>query len=174
MEKLVNENVVQLINSGQLSGVKLTQLIALKEFIDRLAQNNYVSEDVVSDMVSKYGVKPGIVTWGDYFQTELAYDSVDYTDEEFLRVITTVKFDIMSSYEIFSTQGYEFFDWIEDNFKTIIEKENVDYTEEEQEVLHLKILKDYYINMNLENKFTEDEVSWYSSFAGDSSEAVAQ
>ncbi|MBN1499626.1 MAG: hypothetical protein JW982_05705 [Spirochaetes bacterium] len=174
MEKLLNDAVISLVNQGKLSIVKINQLMALKEFIDRLAQKSYISSDVVEDLVSKYGSKPQIVTWGDYFQTEVAYDSYSYSDEEFLKVISTIKFDLMSSYEIFSNQSYEFFDWIEKTFKEIIDQNKSVYTEEEQEVLHLKILKDYYINMDLKDNFIPEEILWYNSFMDSSSEAIAQ
>ncbi len=174
MEKLLNDAVISLVNQGKLSMVKINQLISLKEFVDRLAGRNYISSDVVDDLVAKYGSEPQIVTWGDFFQTEIAFDSWEYSDEEFLKVISTIKFDIMSSYEIFSNQNFEFFDWIERSFKEIIDLNKSVYSEEEQEILHLKILKDYYINMDIKDNFETDEMLWYNSFMDSTGDAVAQ
>lgn len=172
MKKVLNNAIMPLVNQGSLSMVKINQLILLKEFIDRIAVNRYISEETAEDMEEKYGTAPDVLTWGDFFQTEIAVDAASYSDEEFMKLISTIKFDILSAYEIFSNQKYEFFDWIEQSFTEIINSKNDDYSEEEQEILHLKILKDYYINMKLEDNFTPEEILWYGSFSEDDSQLV--
>lgn len=172
MERILNNSVMPLVNSGNINMLKINQLILLKEFIDRNSANSYLSEDCISDITQKYGTPPDVQTWGDFFQSEVAQDAYSYDDEEFMKTITTIKFDIMSAYEIFSEQKFEFFDWIEKNFADIVNNDTDDYTEEEKEILHLKILKDYYINMGLKNSFTPEEILWYGSFSEEDDQQV--
>jgi hypothetical protein len=42
-------------------------------------------------------------------------------------------------------------------------------TEEDEEILHLKVMKDYFIDMGITDNFTQAERQWYCDF----DEAVA-
>lgn len=169
MKNLVNEAVIELINNGMISFSRLNSLIEIKEFIDRISSKRYIDDAALAELEEKFGVKPNIVTWGDYFQTELASSLIPLTDDEFATIIDTVKYDMLSSYIIFSEKDSSFFEWVDSIQVDMSGREDMALTSEEDEFLHLKILKDYYLDMGLTDKFTEAEMHWYWSFK----EAVA-
>jgi len=173
MERILNSAILPFVNQGKLSMRKVNELIELKSFIDRNVSRKYLTEGTPEALFEKYGVYPDVVTWGDFFQTELGADAVKYSDDEFVSVCDTVKFDIMSSYRIFSDQKAEFFEWVESYGSEIITSGAEKYTEEESEILHLKILKDYYLNMGIMDNFTPEEMLWYNSFGENKAAALA-
>lgn len=164
MERLISDSVLPFINQGQLGMEKVQLLINLKEFVDRVATRPYIGAGTVRSLVERFGVEPEVVSWGDYFQSELAFESVKYTVEELKKVTDTIKFDVMSAYQIFCDHGPDFFEWVEKCSSEIIMSGVNTYSEEEEEILHLKILKDYYLNMGIEDAFTPEEVLWYGGF----------
>jgi len=48
--------------------------------------------------------------------------------------------------------------------EAIVQAKESGYTQEEEEILHLKILKDYYTNLGLVNNFTDAEMQWFDGF----------
>ncbi len=165
MEKVINSAIIPFVNQGKLSIVKINQLIALKDFIDRISAKSYIIQEVVSDIENRFGMQPDVISWGDFFQTELAMDAEKYTDEEFMKVVDTIRFDMMSAYQIFYDNKPEFYEWVETNSYGLINADKMNYNEEELEILHLKILKDYYFNLGIADRFTVDELMWYNSFS---------
>ncbi len=170
MERMVSDCLLPFINQGTLTLDKVNLLAELKEFIDRVSTRTYIGDNTVASLVERFGVEPDIVTWGDYFQSELAFDAVKYSMAELRKVINTIKFDIMSAFQIFCEHEGEFFEWVEHTSNEIVMSGSDTYTEEEQEILQLKILKDYYCNMGIIDAFTPEEVKWYASFAENSRE----
>lgn len=164
MERMVSDCLLPFINQGTLSVDKVNILAEMKAFVDRVSTRTYIGENTLASLVKQFGVEPDIVTWGDYFQSELAFDAVKYSEEELKRVTDTIKFDIMSAYQIFCEHETGFFEWVESASNDIIMATEQEYTEEEQEILHLKILKDYFCNMGIVDEFTPEEVLWYASF----------
>jgi len=165
MDKMINEAIVPLINDGYISKERVEHLIFIKEFIDSIASKMYLGESDVNAIYNRYGVKPNIVTWGDYFQTEMASTLLKVSDEEFIGALDTVKFDVMSAWEIFSNKDAEFFEMVDQWYYSLLGLDPAEYTEEEDEILHLKILKDYFVDMGITDKFTESMKLWYHSFA---------
>ncbi|MFC1669617.1 hypothetical protein ACFL20_04440 [Spirochaetota bacterium] len=165
MKKIVNETIIPLINNGVLSMRRVNDLIFIKEFIDSISKNDFVELESVDDIKNKFGVKPNIITWGDYFQTEMASSLIDLSDDEFAKAVDTLKYDVISSYRIFSENSTDFLDWVENNFLEIVAENKQDLTEEEQEVIHLKILKDYYLNLGISGNFSKSLMKWYNSFS---------
>jgi len=165
MKSILNNAVMPFVNQGRLSMNAINELIALKEFVDRNATRTYLVGATPESMIARFGVAPDVVTWGDYFQAELAHDASRYSDEEFSKVCDTVKFDIMSACQIFASQKAEFYEWIESSAMEIVESGTDAYSEEEAEIIHLKILKDYYLNLGIVDNFTPEEVLWYNSFS---------
>ncbi len=164
MYELINRAVIPVINEGEVSYARLTNLIYIKELIDRIATSKFVDDSAIVELQKKYGVRPDIVTWGDYFQSQMAVVFRDKSEAEFIRAVETVKFDMISSYLIFSEKGPEFFEWVRDSFYAIL-MDGHDYTsEDEEEIKHLKILMDYYTEIGIADRFTEAEMSWYSTF----------
>lgn len=164
MEELINESLVEMINDGRISMGRANILIYIKSFINRIATKNFIEEDAIHDIENKYGVRPNIVTWGDYFQTQMATSLMVLSDEEFERGLETLKFDMVASQIIFCEKDLSFFEWVDDTYTTITELKSSDYTEEEEEIIHLKILKDYYVNLGIVNNFTEPEMRWFTAF----------
>ncbi|TFH41843.1 MAG: hypothetical protein E4G96_04700 [Chrysiogenales bacterium] len=153
-----------MINDGTLSVERVNALICIKEFIDRISGKNYIGEETARDIEKKYGVRPNVISWGDYFQTEMATSLLVLTDEEFDRALETLKFDMVAAWIIFSGKGPAFFEWVDNANEAAIGLNRSEHGEEEEEIFHLKILKDYYTDLGIENKFNESEMEWFVSF----------
>ncbi|MBN2160886.1 MAG: hypothetical protein JW807_15965 [Spirochaetes bacterium] len=164
MKDLINESIMTMINEGSMSLERINNLIYIKAFIDRIATKKYIEEEAARDLERKYGVRPDIITWGDYFQSEMATSLMVVPDEEFNRAVETLKFDMVASWIIFCEKEQDFFDWVDSTHAAITECKEKGFTEEEEEVLHLKILKDYYTDLGLVNNFTESEMKWFNGF----------
>lgn len=164
MSALINHAIMPVINEWGISSMRLNNLIYIKEFIDRISSRKYMPDHEIVEIEKKYGVKPDILTWGDYFQAELATSMKHAGDMEFLKAIETVKFDIISSYNIFMNKEKVFFEWIESSVRNMDLSDINSLTGEEKEIIHLKILMDYYLELGITDNFLESESAWYSSF----------
>jgi hypothetical protein len=153
-----------MVNDGNFSIERINNLIYIKTFIDRISTKRYIEDDAAQELEKKYGVRPNIITWGDYFQTEMATSLMVVSDEEFNRALATLKFDMAASWTIFCEKDQAFFDWVENTYQEITQAKSGDYTEEEEEILHLRILMEYYVNLGLSNNFTAAEMGWFAGF----------
>ncbi len=99
-EKL-NPELDILVGQKKISEIKMKELIFLKKFIDRLSKKPFISKQKLKDIEEKLGTIPDIITWGDYFQAEVATEHYWKTDHEFCRVIQTIIYDIIVSAIIF-------------------------------------------------------------------------
>jgi len=165
MNSLINTSVIPLINTMGMSSLRMTHLIYIKEFIDRISTKSYLHDDEVKRLVEQFGVKPDVISWGDYFQSEIATSTKNLSDEEFMKVFETIKFDMISSYIIFKNKGTDFFEWIENSFANINKKEPHQMADEDGEIIHLRILMSYYTEMGIADRFFESELKWHSSFS---------
>lgn len=164
MSELINRAILPVINDKGISSLRMTHLIFIKEFIERISSRPYMMEEELARLEAQYGVRPDITSWGDYFQAEMATSMKNASDDEFIKAFETVKFDMISSYLIFRDKGSEFFEWIENSFSSIV-TENIDtLTDEDKEIVHLKILMDYYQEIGITDRFYESELNWHSSF----------
>ena len=164
MIELLHETIVGMLNDGKISIRRLKSFIYIKSFINRVSTKKFIEEAAIQKLEKKYGVRPTIITWGDYFQIQMAMSLLVLSDEEFERSVETLKFDIIASCEIFSEKGREFFEWVELTYMAITNYKHTGFTEEEKEILHLKILMDYYENLGIVNNFTETEMHWFAGF----------
>lgn len=164
MQEMINESIMPMVNDGTISIERAKSLIYIKEFIDRISTTTYIREDTAEELRAKYGVRPNVVTWGDYFQTEMATSLLVVSDEEFSRAVDTLRFDMAASWTIFCEKDGAFFKWVDDTYDEIIDKKSAGYTDEEKEILHLRILKEYYTDLGLSNKFNEGEMRWFEGF----------
>lgn len=169
MDRLLNEAIMPMLNDGLISVERLKDLIYIKDFIDRISTKKYIKESDAREIELKYGVFPNIITWGDYFQTEMATSLQCLSDDEFTTAVDAVKFDMISSHTIFSNKDSYFFEWVENTFNGFYDGEKRDYSEEEKEIIHLRFLKDYYLDLGIVPNFTAEEIKWYAVFQ----EAVA-
>ncbi len=164
MEELINGSLVEMINDGRISMRRANNLIYIKSFINRISTKNFIEEEAIRDLEKKFGVRPNIVTWGDYFQTQMATSLMVLSDEEFERGLETLKFDMVASHYIFCEKDGSFFEWVDNTYTALTEAKSGGYTEEEEEIIHLKILKDYYVDLGLVDNFTEVEKEWFAGF----------
>lgn len=163
MEKILNDALIPLVNEGRLSMNRIRGLIYIRDFIDRASTKEYISGRLVAELEEACGEVPDIITWGDYFQTELALCFRDFSDEAFGRTLDSVRFDIMSCVEIFPGKSEDFFAWIDSRYYAAADPDH-ELTAEDAEYVQLKIMKDYYVHMGLADNFTPAEKSWYSSY----------
>ncbi len=153
-----------MINEGLIGASRLTTLIKIKEFIDNISTRDYIEQRDAREIKKKYGVMPDIVSWGDYFQTELASSLLHKSDKEFFLAVETVKYDMISSQIIFSEKESDFYQWVDENYYCILSSSKDEHTDEEKEIIHLKILKDYYLDLGIKDNFSEATLEWYHSF----------
>jgi hypothetical protein len=164
MIELINESILHMVNDGKLSMRRIHGLIYIKDFIDRVSTKKYIDESAVLELEKKYGVRPNIITWGDYFQTQIATTLQEISEEEFERALETLKFDIIASYTIFSEKDSSFFEWVELAYMAITNNQNSGFTDEEKEIIHLKILMDYFNNVGIADNFNDSEMQWFNGF----------
>ncbi len=164
MNNIINRAIIPVINEKGISSLRMTHLIYIKEFIERISSKPYMKEDELVRLENQFGVRPDIISWGDYFQAEIATSMIHKDDDEFMKAFETIKFDMMSSYFIFKEKGSEFFEWVENSFNNIDIDDIDNLCDEDKEIVHLKILMDYYQEIGITDRFSESEINWHSSF----------
>ena len=167
----LNPTLMDMVMRGQLSAQRIAALVRLRDNVDRMAASQYVSDAEASALELKYGAKPEIRTWGDYFQTEIASAHFDKSDAEFEQVLATVRFDLIAAALIFEGKPSEFFASVESEALTAHGSEQP-WTPEQEEAVHLDILRNYFINMGLAaSAISAADRTWFEDFAR-SAEAV--
>ncbi len=164
MEVILNEAVVAMVNDGNISIDRMDELIYIKDFIDRISTEKYLKEEDVSNLKNKFGVLPTVLTWGDYFQTEMATSFLGKSDDEFFMASSTLRFDMIAAFEVFSGKGSGFLDWVDSIHEEIVSEKDSGYSPEEEEILHLKILKSYFFDLGVSDNFTQSELDWFIDF----------
>lgn len=161
----IHQQLQPLIDKGQLSARKIVALIELKEMVERFANVPFIPEEEIELIEQKFGAKPDIITWGDYFQTEVASRYFHYSDEDFEKIVSTIHFDIISSILIFKNKSEEFKDKIKEEALILNGMEKEKFTEEDEQILHLSILLQYYEEMGLEKaELSKEDMEWFESF----------
>lgn len=156
------------VNKNLLSPGKIKDLGFIKKFVDRLATRNYLPDEVIVEMEEKFGEKPSMVTWGDYFQSEIAEDHHPSTDEEFSRVINTVRFDLIAAKIIFQNKSEDFFSFVDEKYQLASQKlqQKDQCSLEDEEYIHLGLLKSYFENLGLkEAVLQEEDYQWFDQFS---------
>ncbi len=164
MTELINGSIMDMVNDGLFSMRRIAGLIYIKEFIDRVSDKKFIEEPELEKLEKKCGTRPNIITWGDYFQTEMAISLHGTSDDEFDRAVETLKFDIIASHTIFSEKERAFFEWVDLTYMAITNQKHSDFTTEEEEILHLKILMEYYRDMGIADGFLDTEMRWFNGF----------
>ncbi|MES0489967.1 MAG: hypothetical protein ABUK01_08255 [Leptospirales bacterium] len=164
--KNINPAIEDMISQKKLSVQKIELLASLKEYVDRVSGTTYLPEVELVKMEEQFGVKPDIITWGDYFQSQVAGDHWEKTDAEFEKISETIYYDLVASVMIFEKKGDDFINDIETQYYRICEKEQEDMTPEDQEIYHLKILKDYYTMMQLRiSAFSSEDFDFFKQYS---------
>ncbi|MCE9500212.1 MAG: hypothetical protein K8R21_06915 [Leptospira sp.] len=164
-ESELNPELFEMVRSGKLSAEKIIALIEIKHTVDRFACSKYTAEKTMEDLKNRFGVYPDIITWGDYFQTEIGSMYFDKTDEEFRKIADTIHFDLISSHLIFSGKPDYFRDKVRGDalFSKSFNSDLLSGQDEEN--IHLEILLDYFENMNLDKKpLSLSDRRWYEGF----------
>ncbi|MCC5815770.1 MAG: hypothetical protein JJT78_13540 [Leptospira sp.] len=161
----LNPELFEMVKSGKLSSNKILGLISLKNLVDNYATKPFIENAKLEEMKEKFGVYPDILTWGDFFQTEIASKFFDLKDDKFQNIIDTIRFDLVSAYLIFSGKPDTFKDQI--RTEALISKSIDSYlwSFDNEENVHLEILLDYFENLGLGKKpLPLSEKIWYESF----------
>jgi hypothetical protein len=159
-----------MVSRGQLSARKIASLIELRETVNRFAQCNYVEQAEIDALKEKYGAEPEIISWGDYFQTEVASRHFDMSDEEFLKIIDTVRFDLVSSTMIFRNKSEEFCDQVREEAIIAAGTDRQSWTTEQEQAAHMGILLQYFEQLHLSScEIADVDQRWFESFLQQSS-----
>ena len=162
----INPLVQKLVLENQLSPRKIRNLILLKKMVDRLCSSLYLDPEEALKIEEKVGEFPDIVTWGDYFQTEIAIEHGKKNDAEFEAVIQTVTFDLIASTLIFTNKDDDFRSNVRNAQLAAQVKDYTSWTSEDEESIHLGILLDYFLQMGLDmQKLTEQDFAYFEQFA---------
>ena len=162
-----------MVQRGQLSGRKIAALIELRETVERFAQCNYVEQDEIQALKEKYGAEPEVVTWGDYFQTEVASRHFDLSDAEFLKIVDTIRFDLVSSTMIFRNKSSEFCEQVREEAIIASGTDRSQWTTELEQAAHMGILLQYFEQLKLAQcEISDIDQRWFESFLQQSSQST--
>ncbi|MDH4263153.1 MAG: hypothetical protein OEV78_08940 [Spirochaetia bacterium] len=154
--KEINPAIEDMLAHKKLSESKVERLIFLKKLVDKVAVRPYLPDSEVDKIERKFGVKPDVITWGDYFQTHIASEHWEKSDKEFDTIIDTIRFDLIAAVMIFSNKNKEFFIDLEEAFQAStndLEKSGM----ENEEINHLHILMTYFNEMGLKMSAFENK-----------------
>jgi hypothetical protein len=158
---------LEYVEKKLLSPSKIQMLARIKQFIDGKSNLNYLNEIQVQELTKKYHARPSVITWGDYFQSELAEDHHLKSDAEFEKIVQTVQFDIIASILIFQGKNENFLSHVDEQYRNVVRKSNNEpLSKEDQEAVHLGILKSYYLSMGLSDKnLDREDYDWFYQFS---------
>jgi len=163
--KGIHPELLTMIRQGLLSPEKVIILIEIKATVDRFSTKLFSEESVQASLEENYGSKPDIITWGDYFQTEVASRFFLEEESALRKIADTIRFDLISSHLIYSGKP--------EYFKTQIRSEalvskGIDashWNEDQEESAHLEILLDYFENLGIgEKPLSLQDKAWYEGF----------
>lgn len=161
----INPELNDMMLRGQLSGRKIAELVRLKELVDRFAQTMYVPGKEMAELKERFGVEPNIQTWGDYFQTEIASQYFQAADDEFIRLVDTVRFDLISAIKIFKDKSASFCNQVQSDGLTVFGMPREEWQVQHEEAAHMHILLQYYQEMGLEKtQLSVEDESWFDGF----------
>jgi len=164
--KEINPALQDMINNKRLSEKKISLLIFLKKYIDRVASLNYLPDDKLKAIETKYGVAPDIITWGDYFQTQVAGQHWEKSEEEFENIIEIIHYDVIASVMIFTGKDSTFCNEIRSAFLEASGKYGTTLNSAEEEALHMGILLNYFEEMGLElSRYTEEDFTFFKQYS---------
>jgi len=161
----LNSELFDMVKSGKLSPRKILNLIRLRNLVDSFVTKPYLEDDKKEKIYQEMGVYPDIVTWGDYFQTEVGSRHFDISDDEFEKLIDTIRFDFISTHMIFTDKPASFLDQIRGNALLTRSLDPECWTDKDKENIHLEILLEYFENLGIGKKpLSNSDKLWYESF----------
>lgn len=164
----INPAIEDMLAHKKLTTLKVDRLIFLKKLVDKVAARPYLPESEVQKIQAKFGVKPDVITWGDYFQTHIATEHWEKSDAEFDTIINTIHFDLIASVMIFANKNNQFLNEIEEAFQASLNQSNNNGMENE-EINHLHILMTYFKEMGLKmSAFDNRDFDFFRQFSQES------
>ena len=161
----VNPELLPMIRQGLITPQKLALLVELHEIVDRFATTLFTDEESQNKLKAEFGVIPDIISWGDYFQTEVASRYCLESEESLRKIVDTIRFDLISAHLIFSGKPEYFKNRVRS--EALVSK-GIDASflrAEDEESLHLEILLDYFENLGLsESPLSLQDKIWYEGF----------
>ncbi|MDF3819350.1 hypothetical protein P3G55_05545 [Leptospira sp. 96542] len=163
--KNVNPELLPMIRQGLLSPEKLSILTDLYEIVERFAGCLYTDEETQKKIQTKTGCLPDLITWADYFQTEVASRYFLESETSLQKIVDTIRFDLVSANLIFSGKP----DYYKDKIRAeALVSKGIDaalWDTEMEESAHLDILLNYFENLELWKKpLSLQDKAWYESF----------
>lgn len=169
----INPALNEMLSRGQLSGSKIADLIRVRAIVERFATKPYLSQSEVAELVAKFGTTPDVITYADYFQTELAGRYFQVADAEFSRIVDTVRFDLIAALKIFKGKPQAFFDAALAGGELAYSVDQGSWTVEQEEAAHLFVLCNYYRDLGLEHcVLSKTDSEWFDGFVQESGVAV--
>ncbi|TGN20749.1 hypothetical protein [Leptospira idonii] len=166
LPKNVNPELLPMIRQGLLSPEKLAILVDLYEIVDRFATTLFTEEEAQLRIKERHGVLPDIITWGDYFQTEVASRYFLESEISFRKIVDTIRFDLISSHLIFSGKPEYYKNRVRSEAMVSRGIDAALWKAEEEESIHLEILLDYFENLGLaERPLSIQDKIWYEAFS---------
>lgn len=161
-----NSTFRKLKASGKLSADRIAALEHLMEMADRLSTKPYLTEDTLIELKKKYEVLPDVITWGDYFSTEIASVHAEKSDDEFYKVISLVCFDLIAAVKIFTGKDYRFYNFVKEQVALTEGVTEANLSDEQKEAIHLSYLMQYFENMGLdEAKLSQADLDFFEQFS---------
>jgi hypothetical protein len=161
----VNPELLPMIRQGLISPEKLAMLVELHEVVDRFATTLFTDEATQNKLKEEFGVLPDIISWGDYFQTEVASRYFLESEDSLRKIIDTIRFDLISAHLIFSGKPEYFKNRVRSEALVSKGIDAAFLKAEEEESLHLEILLDYFENLGLsESPLSLQDKIWYEGF----------
>jgi len=161
----IHPELLTMIRQGLLNPPKVKVLMEIKQIVDRFSSKLFADETLQIKLAEQYGQKPDIVTWGDYFQTEVASRFFLEPESSLERIRDTIRFDLISAHLIYSGKPEFYKDSVRS--EALVSK-GIDaslWSKEEEENQHLDILLDYFENMGLgEKPLSVQDRAWYEGF----------
>ncbi|MDZ4726814.1 MAG: hypothetical protein SH817_11710 [Leptospira sp.] len=161
----VNPELLPMIKQGLLSPEKLALLVELYDIVDRFSTTLFTDEETQIKLKDQFGVLPDIITWGDYFQTEVASRYFLENEDSFRKIVDTIRFDLISAHLIFSGKPEYYKNRVRG--EALVSK-GIDASflkAEDEESIHLEILLDYFENLGLsEIPLSLQDKIWYEGF----------
>ena len=170
---VINPALNEMVGRGQLSASKLADLIRVRAIVERFAMRSYLAPGEVQELKARYGAAPDIISYGDYFQTEIAGRYFQLEDAEFSRIVDTVRFDLISAVKIFRGKPDAFFNAVLAAGDAAYRQAPETWSQEQEEAAHLFVLCNYYRDLDLSTSViaTADE-DWFNGFLNAESVAV--
>lgn len=169
----INPALNEMIERGQLSARKIADLIRVRAIVERFATRTYLAADEVEQLKARYGAEPDVVSYGDYFQTEVASRYFHLEDAEFSRIVDTVRFDLISAVKIFRGKPEAFFDAVLAAGEAAYRVEQASWSQEQEEAAHLFVLCNYFRDLGLTGAvLAPADEEWFGGFLNDASVAV--